>query len=251
MQLFDKLISVISQGSTRRGNFAAYLPIDHKDINEFLGLRSEGNPIQDLSFGICVPDYWMEEMIAGDVAKRKIWAKVLQSRLNTGFPYLFFTDNVNNYTVDVYKDKGMRITHSNLCTEILEPDNDFESFVCDLASMNILYFDDWKDTDAVEVLTYFLDSVMTEFIEKAKKIKFMERPVRFAERHRALGIGQLGWHSYLQSKMIAFESMEAKSLTTIIARNIKDAAYKASACLAEEYGEPEVLRGMVEEIRYC
>jgi ribonucleoside-diphosphate reductase alpha chain len=243
MQLFDKLISVISQGSTRRGNFAAYLPIDHKDINEFLGLRSEGNPIQDLSFGVCIPDYWMEEMIAGDVAKRKIWAKVLQSRLNTGFPYLFFTDNVNNHTVDVYKDKGMRITHSNLCTEILEPDNDFESFVCDLASMNILYFDDWKDTDAVEILTYFLDSVMTEFIEKAKKIKFMERPVRFAERHRALGIGQLGWHSYLQSKMIAFESMQAKSLTTIIAKNIKDAAYRASARLAEEYGEPEVLKG--------
>jgi ribonucleoside-diphosphate reductase alpha chain len=123
------------------------------------------------------------------------------------------------------------------------PDNDEESFVCDLSSMNILYYDQWKDTNAVELLTYFLDAVMTEFINKAKKIKFMERTVRFAERHRALGIGWLGWHSYLQSRMIAWESMEAKFLNVQIAKNIHDAAYAASAKLAQEYGEPEVLKG--------
>lgn len=233
MQLFDKLISVISQGSSRRGNFAAYLPIDHKDIMEFLELRSEGNPIQDLSFGICVPDYWMQEMIDGDVEKRKIWARVLEVRANTGYPYIFFTDTVNRNTVDVYKNKGMKITHSNLCAEILQPDSDEESFVCDLSSMNILHYDGWKDTDAVELLTYFLDAVMTEFIEKAKKIKFMERAVRFAERHRALGIGWLGWHSYLQENMISFESMKAKYVNIEVAKNIKEKAYAASVKLVQ------------------
>lgn len=243
MSLFENLINVVSQGTTRRGNFAAYLPIDHKDVNEFLGIRSEGHMIQDLSFGVCVSDAWMEEMIAGDAAKRKTWARVLESRANSGYPYILFTDNANNGTVDCYKDKGMQITHSNLCTEIMLPDAEDESFVCDLSSMNILYFDEWKDTDAVEMLTYFLDAVMTEFIEKAKKIDFMKRPVRFAERHRALGIGWVGYHSYLQSKMIAFESMEAKYANASIAKTIKDQSYKASAKLAQEFGEPEVLKG--------
>jgi ribonucleoside-diphosphate reductase alpha chain len=243
MQAFENLIQIVSQGSTRRGNFAAYLPIDHADIMEFLQIRTEGFPIQDLSFGVCVPDYWMEEMINGDADKRKVWAKVLEMRANFGYPYIIFIDNANNNTVDCYKDKGMKITHSNLCSEIFLVDNEDESFVCDLSSMNILYYDEWKDTDAVELLVYLLDAVMTEFIEKAKKIKFMERAVKFAERHRALGVGWLGWHSYLQSKMIPWESMEAKFHNTQIAKNIKEAAYKASAKLAEEYGEPEVCKG--------
>lgn len=243
MRMFDSLISVISQGSTRRGNFAAYLPIDHKDITEFLTLRSEGSPIQDLSFGVTVPDYWIKEMIAGDKDKRKTWARVLECRANTGYPYIIFIDNANNNTVDVYKDKGMKINNSNLCTEIFLPTNEEESFVCDLSSMNILYYDEWKDTDAVELLVYLLDAVMTEFIEKASKVKFMERAVRFATRHRAIGVGWLGWHSYLQSKMIAFESAEAKRHNVKIAKNIKEKAYAASAKMAQEYGEPEVLAG--------
>lgn len=467
MQLFDLLINITSQGKVRRGNFAAYLPVDHKDIMEFLTIRSEGHPIQDLSFGVCVPDYWMEEMIAGSPEKRAVWAKILECRANIGYPYIFFVDNANKNTVDVYKDKNMKITHSNLCvtgnqrvvsdrgmktakelfdeggtlslfdndkvvsaspmqliekdadvyeislsngmthtvtgyhklkvfkgdksinvsclhlcvgdkvaiqtkkglfgkkttpvmsarsvherwapphsdedfwlpirpnipgwvweadeisqvnylrdklstgtselqdvqilmanlgmpvkiqdgklvscddeyatiesikyagkedvycckvdseehhwvcngvvthncTEIMLPDDDKESFVCDLSSMNIMHYDDWKDTDAVELLVYFLDAVMTEFIEKASKIAFMERAVQFAEQHRALGVGWLGYHSYLQSKMIAFESMEAKLLNVQIAKNIFDKAYAASAKLAQEYGEPEVLKG--------
>ena len=243
MQAFDNLINVISQGKTRRGNFAAYLPIDHPDIKEFLTLRSEGCPIQDLSYGVTVPDQWMQEMIDGDAEKRQIWAKVLESRSNVGFPYIMFSDTANNNTVDCYKDKGMKINNSNLCSEIMLPNNDEESFVCDLSSMNVLYYEDWKDTDAVELMVYFLDAVMTEFICKAKTIKFMERAVNFAERHRAIGLGQLGWHSYLQSKMIPWESMEAKMLNAQIAKNIKEAAYAASAKLAEEYGEPEVCKG--------
>jgi ribonucleoside-diphosphate reductase alpha chain len=625
MQSFDNLINVVSQGKTRRGNFAAYLPIDHPDILEFLQIRSEGAPIQDLSYGVCIPDYWMNEMIGdgssegGCPEKRTIWAKVLEARSSLGFPYIVFIDTVNNNTVDCYKENGNLIKHSNLCvignqrvvsnrgiktakqlyeeggelklwdntkivnsspmqlieknadvykitldngmthtvtkyhkiltskynsyqkeeneiksceelqigdrvaiqtnkglfgninrpkeafllglyqadgtqtnkeicldvwekdfdllqefqedfnyihheyncdkylinsqncilersrepaifhdcqvidskidkkrlssktlkkclnfekgyvpdwifesneetqwqyvrgllyadgtvfiskskvnplqvnlasidkeflqqvqlifanlglqsyirllreagqtllpdgkggekyyktqdcwrlivgnkndalnlekntgflsrkgfeiedreycdntkkyydiisieyagkedvycckvdseehlwtcngfithncSEIMLPNGEDESFVCDLSSMNILHYDEWKDTNAVELLAYFLDAVMTEFIEKAKNIQFMHKTVKFAERHRALGIGWLGWHSYLQSKMIPWESMEAKLENVKIAKNIKKAAYAASAKMAEEYGEPEACKG--------
>lgn len=243
VQLFDKLIQIASQGSARRGSCAVYLPVDHPDIEEFLTIKSEGSPIQDISFGICVPEGWMQSMIDGDEAKRKVWAKVLQSRANTGYPYISFIDNLNNNTVDVYKDKKLKITHQNLCNEISLHNSKDESFVCDLSSMNILYYDEWKNTDAVELLVYFLDAVMEEFIEKASKIRFMERAVNFAKNQRAIGIGWLGWHSYLQSKMIPFESMEAKLLNGQIAKNIKESAYAASAKMAKEYGEPELLKG--------
>lgn len=243
MQAFDNLINVVSQGKTRRGNFATYLPIDHPDIEEFLKIRTEGFAIQDLSYGVCVPDAWMEEMIEGDAQKRKIWAKVLESRSNTGYPYIFFVDNANNNTVDCYKDGENRINNSNLCCEIMLPNNEEESFVCCLSSMNILHYDEWKDTNAVELMVCFLDAVMEEFIEKASKIEFMQRTVNFAKRHRALGIGWLGWHSYLQSKMIPWESMEAKFANVEIAKNIKTQAYEASAKLAQEYGEPDVCKG--------
>jgi ribonucleoside-diphosphate reductase alpha chain len=243
MGAFDNLINIVSQGKTRRGNFAAYLNIDHPDAMEFLSIRSEGHAIQDLSFGVVVPDYWMQAMIDGDWDKRVVWAKVLECRANIGFPYILFVDTANRHTVDCYRDKGLWISHSNLCSEIMLPDGPDESFVCDLSSMNILYYDEWKDTNAVELLAYLLDAVMTEFIRKASKIPALKRAVRFAERHRALGIGWLGWHSYLQSKMIPWESMEAKFLNVAVAKTIKEQAYAASAKLAQEYGEPEVLKG--------
>lgn len=248
MKGFENTVEVISQGKTRRGDFAAYLPISHPDIKEFLTIKSEGSPIQDLSFGVCVDDEWFKSMIDGDEQKREIWAKVLQTRSETGYPYIFFTDTVNNNTVDVYKDKNMKINSSNLCTEILTPSNSEESFVCCLASVNILHYDEWKETDAVEILVYFLDTVMTEFINKAKALDpleqlFMKRAISFAERHRSLGLGALGWHSYLQSKMIPFESFSAKTINVQIFKHIYDKAYSASFKLAEEFGEPELLKG--------
>lgn len=243
MQLFDKLITVVSQGKTRRGNFAAYLDIDHEDIMEFLTIRGEGSPIQDLSFGVCVPSQWLKEMKEGDAQERKVWAKVLQIRAEFGYPYIQFTDNANNNTVDVYKDKNKKIYASNLCSEIMLPSNEEESFVCCLSSMNLLHFDEWYETDAVKMMVYFLDTVMEEFIEKASKIKFMERAVNFAKNHRALGLGRLGWHSYLQSKMIPFESLEAKLYNVKIAKFIKEQSYEASAELAQMFGEPEMLKG--------
>ena len=115
MQMFDTAMRVVSQSNVRRGSFAAYLPIDHPDILDFLLIKEKGNPIQDLSFGVTVKDRWLEEMIAGDSQKREVWAKVLKSRKEKGLPYVIFTDKVNQNAPDVYRDKGIEITHSNLC----------------------------------------------------------------------------------------------------------------------------------------
>lgn len=255
MQLFEKMVDIVSQGSVRRGRFAPYLPIDHPDIKEFLEIGTEGNPIQELTHGVTVGDEWMKEMIDGDVEKRTIWAKVLQRRGEIGYPYIFFRDNANNGTVDVYKDKKLEIYGSNLCTEIMLPSNEDWSFVCCLSSVNLLHYDKWKDTDAVETLTYFLDAVMEEFITKLEVYKnspdrddqltftFMEKAYNFAKDNRALGLGALGWHSFLQSKMLSFDSQEAYDLNSEIFKTIKDKSYKASEELAKLFGEPKVLKG--------
>lgn len=255
MKMFESIIDTVAQGSTRRGAFSPYLPIDHPDIIEFLQVGSDGNPIQKLTTGVTVTDKWMQEMIDGDRSKQEVWAKVIESRLLKGYPYIFFHDTVNNNTVDVYKDKELTINHSNLCSEIGLPNNEDWSFVCNLSSMNLLYYDEWKDTDAVETMVYFLDAVMTEFISKLEKLRdsnsteetqayyFMEKAYNFAKANRALGLGALGWHSYLQSKMIPFESIEATKLNAWIFQDMHRKAYKASEELASIYGEPEILKG--------
>lgn len=512
LKLFDTTIDVISQGSVRRGYFAAYVDVEHPDIEEWLNIQLEGNPIQLMYYGICVGDEWLKEMVAGDENKRKIWAKILQNRAEIGVPYLLFKDTVNNNTVDVYKDKGLKIHASNLCiagdqrvvtdrgyltakelyeqqgelvlfdgnkavkasemklreknvqiykitldngmehrvtdyhkikvfeddnfkmikcgelkvgddvvvqskkglfgskdlreeflikgsmmnleydninlsdlllfeanedsiwkffkglllssgkifnsingdltveihsklkqslqalqlifhnlgiishleemnnafhlkiysyedliiidnntgffkennikldevttskdrfcissiisieedgvedvycptvyndqhvfvsqgvitsncSEINLPSNDEQSFVCCLSSMNLLHFDEWKNTDAVETLTYFLDAVMEEFIEKTEDIEFFERAHRFAKNHRALGLGVLGWHDYLMSKMIPFDSFDAMMENNKIFKLLQEKTYSASKQMAIEYGEPEILKG--------
>lgn len=243
MELFYNVTNIVSQGNARRGHFAAYLPIEHPDIEEFLKIRSEGHTIQEMSIGVCVSDEFMSKMVNGDTPSRKIWAKVIQKRSETGYPYIFFTDNVNNNAPDIYKDKGMRINSSNMCSEIMLPSSENESFVCNLSSMNLERYDEWKDTDAVETLIYFLDAVMSEFIEKTENMILMKAPRRFAMNHRALGLGVLGWHSYLQSKMIAFESLSAHALNVQIWKNIRTRTDNATQKLAEMFGEPELLKG--------
>lgn len=255
MRLFESMVDVVSQGSVRRGRFSPYLPIDHPDVKEFLEIGSEGNPIQELTHGVTVTNEWMEKMIAGDVEKRTTWAKVLQSRGEMGYPYIFFTDNANNNAADVYQDKNHKIHASNLCTEIMLPSDHNWSFVCVLSSINVLHYDKWKDTDAVETMVYFLDAVITEFLEKLESYRdsddredrqtflFMERAYNFAKDNRALGLGVLGWHSLLQSKRYAFNSQEAFDLNNEIFRGIKQKSYKASEELAKVFGEPEVLKG--------
>ncbi len=243
MEMFETIMNVVSQGSVRRGSFAAYLPVEHPDIEEFLQIREDGNSIQKLSIGVTIGDEWMKAVVAGDKEKRRIWGKIIKKRFESGYPYLMFRDTVNNTKPKIYKDKQMDIVAQNLCAEIALPSSPDESFVCNLSSMNLLHWEDWKDTDAVQVLIQLLDAVMTEYIDKIKDIPFMAAAHRFATRHRALGLGVLGWHSFLQSKMIAFESMEAKLLNTQIHRTIRDQAIEASKELAVRFGEPELLKG--------
>ena len=255
MKLFESMVDVVSQGSVRRGRFSPYLPIDHPDIMEFLEIGTEGNPIQELTHGVTVTNDWMQEMIDGDNDKRTVWAKVLQSRGEMGYPYIFFTDNANNNAADVYKDKKLPIYASNLCTEIMLPSDHKWSFVCVLSSINVLHYDKWKDTDAVETMIYFLDAVITEFLEKLERYKnspnlddqqtflFMERAYNFSKDNRALGMGALGWHSLLQSKMLPFDSQEAYNLNSEVFKLIQKRSNVASKHLAEKFGEPELLKG--------
>jgi len=255
MQLFENVISVVSQGSLRRGHLAAYLPIDHGDAEEFLDIATEGNSIQRLTHAVTVKSDWMESMIDGDDAKRKLWAKVIQRRGEIGYPYVMFTDNANDNTVDVYKDKKLEILASNMCSEIMLPSNNRWSFVCCLSSMNLATYDQWRDTDAVEVMVQFLDAVMEEFITKLEVYRdsdrkddqqlfeFMKKSYTFAKENRALGVGTLGWHSLLQSKKLPFDGDESHKLNAEIFKLIKERSYKASEELAKEFGEPEILKG--------
>jgi len=243
MELFDKVTSVVSQSNVRRGSFAAYLPIDHPDILEFLRIRSEGNPIQEMSFAVCITDEWMRSMIEGDRKKRSTWANVVKKRFETGYPYIFFTDTANTNAPKAYKDKKLKIHASNLCSEIFLHSSEDESFVCCLSSLNLLKWDEIIETDAIETLTYFLDAVMEEYVQKTKDIPFMKASHNFAKRQRALGLGVLGWHSYLQSKMISFESMDAKFINTEIHKAISEKCDKATKELAVLFGEPEHLKG--------
>jgi ribonucleoside-diphosphate reductase alpha chain len=243
MEMYDKISSVVSQGSTRRGSFAAYLSVEHPDIEEFLQIRSEGHTIQEMSIGITITDEWMRDMIDGDKDKRKIWAKILKKRFETGYPYIMFVDNANNNAPQVYTDKRLKIKSSNLCSEIMLPSDQENSFVCVLSSYNLLHWDEIKETDAIETLIYFLDAVNEEFIRKSKDIPFMKTAYNFALTHRALGAGALNWHSLLQSKMLSFDSMDAKYLNNEIWKTIRSRADKASVELAKLFGEPELLKG--------
>jgi len=242
-KLFDRMIEVFSQGSTRRGQCAAYIDIEHPDLEEWLWIQREGCDIQLLYWGVCVGNEWLQQMRDGDADKRRLWAKVLEARSEVGIPYIFFKDNANNGAPEVYQRLGKRIYASNLCTEIMLPASMDESFVCCLSSMNLLHYDEWKDTDAVETMVCFLDAVMEDFIRRVQDIPFMQRAYNFAVRHRALGLGVLGWHSLLQSKRIPIESMDAYRLNTEVFRTIRDRAHNASMDLARRFGEPEYLKG--------
>ena len=256
MELFEKMVEVASQGDVRRGNIAAYLNVAHPDIEEFLDIGTEGHPIQGITHAVVVEDDWMEDMVDGDEDKREIWAKVIQRRGEIGYPYILFKGNANSNTVDVYEDKDeYEIEASNLCSEIMLPTTEEESFVCCLTSINVRHYPEWKDTDLVETVTYFLDAVMEDFIQSLEEYRdsdsredqltfeYMKRAYNFAKRHRAIGVSALGWHSLLQSKGIPLESQEADQLNVEVFKTIKERTREASEEMAEEYGEPPVLEG--------
>ena len=243
MQMYDTLASVVSQGSVRRGFFAAYQDIEHPDADEFLDIGTEGNPIQGLTTSVVVSDEFIDAVKAGDADKRRLWAKVLQRRSEIGYPYIMFSGNVNKNKPQVYLDKNMKIHASQMCSEIALPSSVDETFTCVLSSLNLLHWDEIKDTDAIEVLTMFLDTVNEEFVRKSEGQEYLKRARQFAQNHRALGAGVLGWHSYLQSKMIGFESTAASDLNHEIARTFAERSHAASRELAVLLGEAPVLEG--------
>lgn len=379
MEIFDKVTDVISQSSSRRGSFAAYLPVDHPDILEFLQIREDGHIIQRMSIGVTISDEWMQSMLDGDKDKRSIWGKIIRKRYETGYPYIIFTDTANKNAPQWYKDQNMEIRNSNLCvapetivttpegnfkikelynknvevwngeewssviirrtgtgqklihllfqdqdsnlrdiwtteyhkfylknggeirakdlkeedelenfidsegnlkifkffeksdeiryddtycatepkrnkielngiltgncSEIFLPTNEKESFVCVLSCLNLLHWDEIEKTDAPETLLKFLWTVNEEFVRKTEGVPFMEDANRFAKRHRAIGLGVLGWHSYLQSKMVAFESMQAKLLNSSIFKKIKERMDKTNEDLVSLIGESDVTKG--------
>ena len=233
-RIYDTVVDVCKQSEARRGACAVWLPVEHDDIMEFLDIGTEGNPIQNLQYGITVTDKWINDMKGGDPSKRKIWAKIIQRRNEFGFPYIMFKDNSNNNTP--YKELGMEITASNLCSEIQLFTDSSNSFVCCLGSLNLLHWDEIIQTDAIEVYTLFLNAVMDEFILKSGKMAGMKRANRFASQHRAIGLGVLGYHSLFQSKLIPFESLMAKQLNHQIFKTIKEKSDATSRYLFEEKG---------------
>lgn len=249
LKIEDTVIASVSQGGVRRGSSAQYLDVSHPDIDEFLDVRrqtgDESRRCRSTGFhhAVVFDDDFMHCVEDGDEEARRIWSKFLKARWEMGEPYAMFGDNANNSAPQMYKDKGLKITTSNLCNEIYLYTDDDHTFVCCLSSMNLARYDEWKDTNAVQLAIWFLDAVMEDFIMQAWDIEGFERAVRFAEASRALGLGALGWHTFLQSKMIPFESFGAMQLNNEIWRNIKDEATIASQKLADAYGEPEWCKG--------
>tara|TARA_R110000851_G_scaffold315229_2_gene477554 strand:- start:5372 stop:6841 length:1470 start_codon:yes stop_codon:yes gene_type:complete len=226
-RIYDSIIDVCKQSEARRGACALWLPVEHPDVSEFLDIGAEGNPIQNLQYGVTVTDEWLTEMVTNDDSpNRVIWAKIIQRRNEFGFPYIMFKDNTNNNSP--YKALGLDITASNLCSEIQLPTDSYNSFVCCLGSINLLHWEEIKNTDAIEIYTYFLNAVMEDFIKKSAVLPGMKRAWRFAKDHRALGLGVLGYHSFLQSNLIPLESLKAKALNHEIFSTLKERSDAAS-----------------------
>lgn len=247
VRLLQETFISVSQGSVRRGAGAGYVNIDHLDIEEFIQIRrptgDANRRCQNIHHGITITDKFMNQVKEGDEKARILWKEILKTRFETGEPYLMFIDSVNHANPECYKKNGLSVETSNICSEITLHTDELHSFVCCLSSLNLAKYDEWKNTDLVETSIWFLDGVMSEFIEKASKLEGFERAVRFATKSRALGLGVLGWHSYLQQNMIPFDSFKANSLNSNIFKNMREKAEKATRDLAKEYGEPEWCKG--------
>lgn len=246
-KVFDITTVSVSQGSTRRGAAAIYLPIEHLDIHEFINIRRPTGDVNrrclNINHGICISDEWMQSMQDGDMEKRKLWMEVLRSRVETGEPYLFFTDNVNKNNPECYVKNNLTVKSSNICSEIALHTDSEHSFVCCLSSLNLVRWEEWKDTDTVNLAVRFLDAVLSEYIKKTETMKGMEASRRSAVKGRAIGIGVLGWHTMLQEKGLAFDCFDAMTLNAQIFKSIHTKANEETAVLAKELGEPEWCKG--------
>jgi ribonucleoside-diphosphate reductase alpha chain len=241
-KIYDSTILATNQGSVRRGAASVNINIDHPDFLEWLEIREPKGDVnrQSLNLHQCavVGDKFMRRLESGDKDARTRWSKLLQKRKATGEPYILFKGNTNKNNPRAYKDNGLKVHMTNICSEITLHTDESHSFVCCLSSVNIAKYDEWKDTNLIYHSTWFLDGVLEEFIQKAKGLKGFDNSVRSAEKGRALGLGVLGWHTYLQQKGIPFEGMQAQFETRRIFSQIKIESERASRDLAEVYGEP-------------
>ena len=241
-KIYDSTILATNQGSVRRGAASVNLNIEHGDFEEWLEIREPKGDVnrQSLNLHQCavVGNKFMRKLQDGDETARRKWGKLLQKRKATGEPYIMFKGNVNNANPEMYKKNGLKVFMTNICSEITLHTDENHSFVCCLSSVNLAKYDEWKDTDLIYTATWFLDGVLSEFIQKAKNMRGFENSVASAEKGRALGLGVLGWHTHLQKNGIPFEGMEAQFETRKIFSQIKIESERASRDLAAEYGEP-------------
>ena len=241
-KIYDSTILATNQGSVRRGAASVNLNIEHKDFEDWLEIREPKGDVnrQSLNLHQCaiVGDKFMRKLEDGEPDARRKWGKLLQKRKATGEPYIMFKGNTNKANPDMYKKNGLKVFMTNICSEIVLHTDESHSFVCCLSSLNLAKYDEWKDTDLVYTATTFLDGVLSEFIQKAKNMRGFENAVRSAEKGRALGLGVLGWHTYLQQRGIPFEGMEAQFETRKIFSQLKIESERASRDLASELGEP-------------
>ena len=241
-KIYDSTILATNQGSVRRGAASVNLNIEHGDFEEWLEIREPKGDVnrQSLNLHQCavIGNKFMRKLQDGDETARRKWGKLLQKRKATGEPYIMFKGNVNNANPEMYKKNGLKVFMTNICSEITLHTDENHSFVCCLSSVNLAKYDEWKDTDLIYTATWFLDGVLSEFIQKAKNMRGFENSVASAEKGRALGLGVLGWHTHLQKNGIPFEGMEAQFETRKIFSQIKIESERASRDLAAEYGEP-------------
>ena len=246
-KIFDSTILATSQGSVRRGAASVNLNIEHADFEQWLEIREPKGDVnrQSLNIHQCaiVGDKFMRKLEHGDPDARRRWSKLIQKRKATGEPYIMFKGNVNKQNPEAYKSNGLKVHMTNICSEIALHTDEIHSFVCCLSSVNLAKYEEWKDTDLIYYSTFFLDGVLEEFIQKAKNMKGFENSVRSAEKGRALGLGVLGWHTYLQQRGIPFEGLQAQFTTRAIFQQIKIESERASRDLAEIYGEPQWCSG--------
>jgi ribonucleoside-diphosphate reductase alpha chain len=252
-KMFDSTILATNQGSVRRGAASVNLSINHPDIEEFLGIRRPKGDVnrQCLNLHQCVSidDAFMDRLEERDPKALKLWGEILKTRLETGEPYIMYEDNVNNANPQAYKNNNLKVTMTNICSEIALYTDELHSFICCLSSLNLARWDEWKDykfengMTLPEVSTWFLEGALQEFIDRAKNIKFFENTVRSATKGRAIGLGVLGWHTFLQSKNLPFTGIPADTYTRMMFQFIEEGALKASKEQAELYGEPEWCRG--------
>ena len=246
-KIYDSTIIATNQGSVRRGAASVNLDINHPDIKEYLQIRRpKGDPNRqclNLHQCVVVDDSFMRKLNDRDQESMELWLEILKARVETGEPYIMFKDNVNKDNPMAYLMNNLDVSMTNICSEITLHTDEEHSFICCLSSLNLAKYDEWKNTDVVETAVYFLDGVMQEFIDKTEGKASMKRTNRHAVKGRALGLGVMGWHTFLQQKDLPFNSIASTAWTHTIFSQIKLKAESASRKLAEEYGEPLWCKG--------